>query len=198
MSHQTLNLNADAAVEREMLEAVVIREIREALEGSPQPVPHDPGDSIEVTEAEAALRLGLGLAFAADDDVTVHARGTDLGIPLADLDRLAIDHVAADPATSQGDAGHDQGDVVLALGLEDTLGTSADPAADMLALLASFNEPIFVDAANAGVTFTQAESLAFNAAADDVQDDIVKRMAELGVDFVNVIGTEDPDDAPPV
>lgn len=86
---------------------------------------------------------------------------------------------------------------MLALGL-DTIGTSADPAADMLALLASFDEPIFFDAANAGVSFTQAESVAFNTAADDVQDDIVRRMAKLGVDFVNVIGTEDPDDAPSV
>lgn len=197
MSHETLNLNADAPVEREMLEAVVVRAIQEALEGPPEPVPHDPGEIIDVTEAAAAVRLGLGLEFAADDDVTLRAEGTDLSIDLDELDNLGIDHVAADPATIQGDAGHDQGDIVLELGLN-TIGTSADPAADMLALLESFNEPIFDDAANAGVLFTRAESDAFNAAADGVQDEIVTRMAELGVDFVNVIGTEDPDDAPPV
>jgi hypothetical protein len=194
MSHETLNLNADADVEEAMLRAVAARAIEEALEGEPQAVPHDPGKPIDITEAQAVARLAPGLQFAADDDVTVHARGTDLSITLDDLDSLGIDHVMADLETIENDPVHDQGDVLMALGL-DTTSPSADPAADMLALLESFDEPIFVDAANAGITFSRAESDAFAAAPDALQDDVVARLVDLGVDFVNVVGTENPDDS---
>jgi len=195
MSHETLNLNADAAVEEAIVAAVVARAAEEAVEGPPDPVPHDPGDPIDLTESQALDRLEQGLEFAAEDDVTVHAEGTDLSIDVDDLDDLGIDHVAADTSTIGDDIVHDQGDVLMDLGL-DTIDTSKDPAADMLALLESFDEPIFVDAANAGISFTRDESNAFNAASDQVQDDIAKLLVDLGVDYVNVIGTEDPDDAP--
>ena len=44
------------------------------------------------------------------------------------------------------------------------------------------------------MTLTQAEANVFNAQSQSTQDDIVTRMAELGVDFVNVIGTAEPSD----
>lgn len=194
MSHETLNLNADTVVEEAMVQAVAARAVADALD-PPEPVPHDPGDTIDLTETQALERLAQGLEFTATDDVTLHAEGTDLSIDVDDLDDLGIDHVAADTSTIGDDIVHDQGDILMDLGMDIT--GPADPrAADMLALLESFDEPIFVDAANAGVRFTQAESDAFEAASSNVQDDIVARLVDLGVDFVNVVGSEDPDDSP--
>jgi len=82
----------------------------------------------------------------------------------------------------------------MELGLE-TTATGAAAAAELLTLIESFDEPIFADAANVGLQVTQAESDAFNAAPTSQQEEIVTLLTDLGVDFVNVVGTADPDDS---
>lgn len=123
------------------------------------------------------------------------ATGTDGGITLADLNTLGIDHVVANlTSVASSDLEQNQGNILMELGL-DTTATGQQAAAELLALLETFDEPIFNDAANVGVTLSQAESNAFGAASTSIQDDIVTAMTDLGVDFVNVVGTADPDDA---
>lgn len=119
---------------------------------------------------------------------------TTTDITLADLDTLGIDHVVADlTGIAASELEQDQGSIRMELGLDPSL-TGQAAASALLTLLESFNEPIFANAANVGVTLTQAEADVFNAQSQSTQDDIVTRMAELGVDFVNVIGTAEPND----
>lgn len=114
---------------------------------------------------------------------------------MADLNTLGIDHVVADlSGIPAADLEHNQGGVLIELGLA-TTATGEAAAAAMLALLETFDEPIFVPEANVGLQLSQAERQAFEAASTSVQDDIATRLAELGVDFVNVIGTAEPNDS---
>jgi len=114
---------------------------------------------------------------------------------MADLNTLGIDHVIADlSGINAADLEDNQGSILIELGL-DTTATGAAAAAELLTLIESFDEPIFADAANVGLQVTQAESDAFNAAPTSEQEEIATRLADLGVDFVNVVGTADPDDS---
>jgi hypothetical protein len=179
-------------IEQSVFNALTAREATEASTGDQvQTQPHDPGERINITEADAATLISQGFVFPPTDDVTVHALGTHMGNDLEDLSDLGVDHIESDPATRIPGVDDNQGDILLTLGLDLNTGTTAAAhLAELRTVLQSFNEPVFNEDAKVGLTVVQAEAAAFAAATPQEQQVIATQLVDLGVDFVKIVGVD--------
>lgn len=151
-------------------------------------IDHDPGRHHDIFESEARELIEDGFAFAEGDDVTVQAQGTELSTSMDDLAELGVDHVLSDG--DLGDPATD--DLILALGLDDS--NEDQIVDDIMSLLGQFDEAVFDSHAEVGVMISEEQSAALSDATGEEQDDVVNRLLELGVDYVQALSDSELDD----
>ncbi|MDO9486857.1 MAG: hypothetical protein Q7J32_00665, partial [Sphingomonadaceae bacterium] len=136
--------------------------------------------SFELTDADAGSLVSAGIDFAANDDISVVAAGTQLSTDLGDLQRLGVDSIDADGApTLRAFVGADGLDGLAALPQFDIAQTDGS-----LDVTLEIGAAAFADESDLG-TLLGVDVLA-GLTTPDLYGDLIDALLAAGIDRINI------------